>query len=152
VIHYQQIERQAEDWRALRKLHPGAPLVVAGDFNQDRDGSGWYGTHRGRDLLTQALDDVNLTCVTAEDVVAIGKLRASHLIGHLALCTRWNISPDIRLTCWEQTDPDGTHLSDRPTVAIDLHIKPSRRGSSARPDRLLSLRTVIGGGRSRAAI
>lgn len=130
-IHYQQIERQAEDWRALRELHPGAPLVVAGDFNQDRDGSGWYGTHRGRGLLTQALDDVDLACVTAEDVVATGKLRESHLIDHIALCTRWNISPDIRLTCWEQTDPDGTHLSDHPTVAIDLHPTPPLKHSTA---------------------
>jgi hypothetical protein len=69
--------------------------------------------------------------VTAEDVVATGKLRTSHLVDHIGLCTRWNISPDIRLTCWEQTDQDGTHLGDHPSVAFDLHTKPPRQHSTA---------------------
>lgn len=33
-VHYEQIEQQAEHWRTLRRLHPDAPLSVAGDFNQ----------------------------------------------------------------------------------------------------------------------
>lgn len=136
-IHYAQIERQAEDWCTLRELYPDLPLVVAGDFNQDRDGSGWYGTRRGRDLLTRALDDVDLSCATDEDVVATGKLRAAHLVDHIAICRRWTNEADVRLSCWEQTDQDGTHLSDHPTVAIDLHptrpsaSRPSSTGASA---------------------
>jgi endonuclease/exonuclease/phosphatase family metal-dependent hydrolase len=96
------------------------PLIVAGDFNQDRDRSGWYGTRRGRELLAQALHDVDLVCMTDEDVVATGKLRESHLVDHIAICRRWAAEHEVRLNCWEKTDPDGTHLSDHPTVAIDL--------------------------------
>jgi hypothetical protein len=119
-VHYEQIEQQAEHWRTLRELHPDVPLIVAGDFNQDRDGSGWYGTRRGRELLTQALHDADLLCVTDEDVVAAGKLRESHLVDHIAISHSWADEHEVRLHCWEKTDPDGTRLSDHPTVAIDL--------------------------------
>jgi endonuclease/exonuclease/phosphatase family metal-dependent hydrolase len=119
-VHYEQIEQQAEHWRTLRELHPGVPLIVAGDFNQDRDGSGWYGTRHGRELLTQALHDADLVCGTEEDVVATGKLRESHLVDHIAICRQWADEYEVRLNCWEKADEDGTHLSDHPTVAIDL--------------------------------
>ena len=42
------IERQGREWCALRTRYPDAPLIVAGDFNQDRDGSGWYGSRQVR--------------------------------------------------------------------------------------------------------
>lgn len=68
--HYREIERQSEQRRELRGQYPGTAMVVAGDFNQDRDGSGWYGTHPGRDLLTEAFEAADLACVTTRDVVA----------------------------------------------------------------------------------
>jgi hypothetical protein len=118
--HYSAIETQGRQWRQLIELHPGTPVVVAGDLNQDRDGSGWYGTHRGRDLLTSALDGAGLTCVTAEDVVASGKLRRSHLVDHIAISASWAERAEVALRCWETTDADGVRLSDHPTVAIDV--------------------------------
>ena len=119
-VHYEQIERQGAEWRLLRERHPVLPLVFAGDFNQDRDGSGWYGTHHGRQLLTDALDDAGLICASAEDVVATGKLRAHHLVDHIAICSRWAVRSDLALHCWEHIDIDGTRLSDHPTVALDV--------------------------------
>ena len=38
-VHRAEIERQGADWLALRAAYPDPPLVVAGDVNQDRDGS-----------------------------------------------------------------------------------------------------------------
>jgi hypothetical protein len=73
-VHHREIERQGEEWRELRRRFPGVPLIVAGDFNQDRDGSGWYGTSKGRRLLTDALGRASLVCVTAVDVVAEGRV------------------------------------------------------------------------------
>jgi endonuclease/exonuclease/phosphatase family metal-dependent hydrolase len=118
--HYEEIERQSREWTELQRMHPGTPLVVAGDFNQDRDGPGWYGTHRGRELLTEALEVADLECVTAEDVVAGGKLERSHLVDHIALSRTWVERSAVTLRCWEMTDEDGTRLSDHPTVAIDI--------------------------------
>lgn len=43
-VHLAEIERQGKECRRLRDQFPFTPLIVAGDFNQDRDGSGWYGT------------------------------------------------------------------------------------------------------------
>lgn len=121
-VHYEQIQRQGAEWQVIRRRHPNLPLVVAGDFNQDRDGSGWYGTHHGRQLLTDELEHAELTCVTAEDVVAAGELRADHLVDHIAICRRWSERADVQLQCWERTDTDDTRLSDHPTVAIDVDI------------------------------
>jgi endonuclease/exonuclease/phosphatase family metal-dependent hydrolase len=94
-----------------------------GDFNQDRDGSGWYGSRRGRELLTEALAAARLVCVTSEDVVAAGKLRRNHLVDHIAISEDWHRTFRIEVSCWEPTDVDGTKLSDHPTVAIDLSVR-----------------------------
>jgi endonuclease/exonuclease/phosphatase family metal-dependent hydrolase len=131
--HYAAIEAQGEQWRQLRSLYPQAPMIVAGDFNQDRDGSGWYGTERGRDLLTGALDSADLVCTTAEDVVATGKLQRSHLVDHIAISRDWAECSEVTLQCWETTDADGIRLSDHPTVAIDL--EPADSSTARRNDR-----------------
>lgn len=119
-IHEREIERQGVEWVQLLREHPGTPLIVTGDFNQDRDGSGWYGTHQGRAMLTDALEAARLTCVTDEDVVESGKLGASHLVDHIAMSKAWADQFTITVHCWEKFDQDGTRLSDHPTVAVDL--------------------------------
>lgn len=84
---------------------------------------------RVRQLLSEALAAAGLTCVTAEDVVATGKLRSHHLIDHVAICPRWAAAVEVVVHCWEAQDDDGVHLSDHPTVAIDIKpVVPSREG------------------------
>lgn len=115
-VHMAEIERQGAEWRRIRERFPDVPLVVAGDFNQDRGGSGWYGTKAGRELLTDELASADLELHTDGDVVADGLLDV-HLIDHIAA------TPDLRLTsmrCWPSDDADGVRLSDHPTVAVDL--------------------------------
>jgi endonuclease/exonuclease/phosphatase family metal-dependent hydrolase len=121
-VHYDEIRRQGREWRSLGEEHPGFPLIVAGDLNQDRDGSGWYGTRQGRELLTEAFAAADLTCLTDEDVVASGKLAESHLIDHIAASRSWVTAADPTLSCWEKTDRDGVRLSDHPTVVVDLKL------------------------------
>lgn len=62
-----EIQRQVADWVHIAKDHPGASLVIAGDFNQDRDGSGWYGTAEARRIVTEGLEAAGLVCVTEFD-------------------------------------------------------------------------------------
>lgn len=121
-VHHAEVVRQAADWRELRARHPGLPLVVAGDFNQDRDGSGWYGSRRGRDLLTTGLAEAELVCITSEDVVAAGKLTRNHLVDHVAISTDMLRDRMVEVHCWEPRDLDGVALSDHPTVAVDLTL------------------------------
>lgn len=118
--HYRSIQRQGAEWLALRQQYPQAPLVVAGDFNQDRDGSRWYGTHQGRTLLADELARADLACVTEEDVVQAGKLTFNHLVDHIAVSRGHLDQHTANLSCWEPTDDDGTRLSDHPTVVVDL--------------------------------
>ena len=119
-VHLAELDRQASEWAALRTLHPDLPLVVAGDFNQDRDGSGWYGTRRTRDRLTSGLEAAGLVCATADDVVAAGLLRTHHLVDHI--CVPTSLAGRSTVGCWENIDDDGQRLSDHPAVAIDLDL------------------------------
>jgi len=119
-VHEREVRRQGAEWRTLLASFPELPLVVAGDFNQDRDGSGWYGTARVRGALTEELAAADLRCVTDRDVVADGLLRGTHLVDHVAVSRDWAAQREARVRCWERTDTDGVRLSDHPTVAVDL--------------------------------
>lgn len=119
-VHLAEITRQSDDWAVLRERYPDTPLVVAGDFNQDRDGSGWYGTARTREALTRALDRSGLHCLTSSDAIAAGWLESSHLVDHI--CVSSHLTDRATVRCWEKVDGDGQRLSDHPVVAIDILI------------------------------
>lgn len=116
-VHLAEIGRQGQEWEQLRRDHPDVPLLVAGDFNQDRDGSGWYGTTLTRDRLGEALDAAGLRCITAMDPLALG-LTSGHLIDHI--CTTPDLAASARVSCWDRYDATGQRLSDHPTVAADM--------------------------------
>jgi endonuclease/exonuclease/phosphatase family metal-dependent hydrolase len=117
-VHLAEIDRQGAEWAQLRSAYPEIPMVVAGDFNQVRDGSGWYGTRATRDRLTDALSRAGLVCATDLDVVSAGLLEAHHLIDHI--CVTPDLAKDATVHCWEARDDAGQRLSDHPTVAVDL--------------------------------
>jgi endonuclease/exonuclease/phosphatase family metal-dependent hydrolase len=117
-VHRAEIERQAHEWSALRSAYPRVPLIVAGDFNQSRDGSRWYGEQRSRNALTEHLSSVRLRCVTEEDFAASGRL-TGHLVDHIC------VSDDVKVgkvEVWDRCDDAGQRLSDHPTVAVDLDL------------------------------
>jgi endonuclease/exonuclease/phosphatase family metal-dependent hydrolase len=118
-VHLAEIERQGREWAQLRAEHPGVPLVVAGDFNQDRDGSNWYGTVATRARLGEALAGAGLVCTTRIDAVACGLLERNHLIDHICLPPELDAAAEVR--CWEPVDGD-QRLSDHPVVAVDLPL------------------------------
>jgi endonuclease/exonuclease/phosphatase family metal-dependent hydrolase len=124
--HAETIEQIDLDLTVIRDRHPGVPIVLAGDFNQDRDGSGWYGTKAVRQQLSAVLDRHDLACPTAIDVVAAGLLRTQHLVDHI--CITKSLATDNHVRCWEATSEAGVRLSDHPTVAIDARsAEDSRR-------------------------
>jgi len=119
-VHLAEIGRQGGEWLQLRAALPGVPMVVAGDFNQDRDGSGWYGTARTRRRLDEALEVAGLTCVTEMDAEAEGLLPSGHLVDHV--CLSAELIDRSSIQCWPQSDEAGQRLSDHPTVAVDLAL------------------------------
>lgn len=110
------------EWQRLRERHPGVPLVVAGDFNQNRDGARWCGTKEVRAQLGAALIAADLTCLTEADAVTVGQLESDHLIDHI--CATSALAPQAGMRCWEKIDQEGRRLSDHPAVAVTLGAKP----------------------------
>lgn len=123
-IHHQEIPRQGAEWALLAVENPAAGLVVAGDFNQSRDGSRWYGTRLGRRLLDGELERAGLACLTADDKVASGELAEHHLVDHICLAATWVAKHPIRVECWEAIDADGVRMSDHPGVLVELEVPP----------------------------
>ena len=74
----------------------------------------YYGTKKGRQLLTDALDAAQLACVTEEDFTKTGKLPEKHLIDHI--CVSKQIQSRVGEV--EPWAPDG--MSDHRGVCIDI--------------------------------
>jgi len=117
--HYRSIGWHGLDWKNLRQQFPEHPLVTGGDYNQNRDGARWYGTRKGRDLLTRALEEAGLKCVTEEDFVKTGKLRERHTVDHLCMDTKL-AKRVVAVTPWERERPDGMRMSDHSGILVEI--------------------------------
>ena len=119
--HYRFIEWHGQDWRRLRKDYPDHLLVTGGDYNQNRDGAQWYGTNKGRDLLTEALNSAGLVCVTEEDFVESGKLRDRHTVDQI--CLDENLAERVtKVGAWERERADGFMMSDHSGILVEANL------------------------------
>lgn len=126
--HRKSIAAHAADWRRLREEFPNHLLCVAGDFNQSRDGSGWYEDADSVAKLSLALDRSSLKCVTELDMRANGLSRAT--IDHI--CLSQPLASGVRtIGAWEGKAPDDCKMSDHNGVFIDVDAQPC-----GQPDRL----------------
>jgi endonuclease/exonuclease/phosphatase family metal-dependent hydrolase len=119
-VHHHEAARQANEWAVLEQQHPGIPIVVAGDFNQDRDGSGYYGTAQGRGIVTAGLEKAGLVCITDFDAVARGELATQHLVDHI--CVSAALASTAVVSVVDRVDARGMRLSDHPTLIADLNL------------------------------
>jgi len=127
VEHYKAITDQGNDWgKLLIETRRSLPLIVAGDFNQTRDGSqGTYGTNEGRQQLTEMLERNNLCCLTEENFGELGKLKTDHgkkyprnNIDHICM-TKGSFSV-AEVGAWDHFTEGGVYLSDHNGVYVDL--------------------------------
>ena len=117
--HYRYIEWHGRDWLQLRQDFPDHSIITGGDYNQNRDGARWYGTRKGRDLLTQALENADLRCVTEEDFVETGKLQNRHTVDQI--CMDVSLAKKVEsVGAWERERSDGLMLSDHSGIYVDL--------------------------------
>jgi hypothetical protein len=117
--HYRYVEWHGREWKRLRAEFSGHRLIAGGDYNQNRDGARWYGTRKGRDLLTAALANAGLKCVTEEDFVKVGKLLDRHTVDHLCM-DETLAARVIGVDAWERTRADGMRLSDHSGILVDV--------------------------------
>jgi endonuclease/exonuclease/phosphatase family metal-dependent hydrolase len=123
----EELGHQRNQWLRVRAQYPAIPFVVAGDLNQSLDGSRWYGSHKTRRALHEAINAAGLKCFTLEDVVASGTLRSNHLVDHICATDGVIVAGGIK--CWEPRTIDGLRMSDHPGVA--LHLAPGKRQSDS---------------------
>jgi len=124
-LHSQSIAAHAADIRKIRNRFPMSAFCLAGDFNQNRDGTRWYGTNAVREQMTEALKFTELKCVTEEDFRARGKLETRANIDHICL-DHDTAEMVTRVEAWEAGyDENDKRLSDHNGVYVDLEFEQS---------------------------
>lgn len=123
--HYKSIKWHGQDWSEIVDSERDAPFIVAGDFNQTRDGSNRYSSADGIDLLSKELDKSKLICLTEEDFGRSGKLRVDPKKGATRanidhICISAGFFQDIEIGAWDHFKEDGRYMSDHNAVFIDL--------------------------------
>jgi exonuclease III len=117
VEHRKAIEAQANDWLQLRRDHPSRAIVVAGDFNQSRDGSGWYADEASVQLLTNALEAATLHCVTSIDFRSVFRIDRGN-IDHF--CVGGPLKERCRALGTWLGQSNGVRMSDHNGVYVDF--------------------------------
>jgi hypothetical protein len=121
--HRKSIESHAADWRNLRDQFPNHLFCAAGDFNQSRDGSGWYEDAESLKKLSAALERSSLQCVTEIDMRAKGLLKSRASIDHI--CLSQSLAKQVfSVGAWEGTSQDGFKMSDHNGVLIEVDAQP----------------------------
>lgn len=125
VEHRKAVEAQGRDWLNLRRQFPGHLFVLAGDFNQSRDGSGWCEDGVSGRLLTHHLAAAGLTCLTEANLNEAFKLGRS-TVDHIC------VGPSHRVRDWTVDAWPGTfygrRLSDHNGVLAQVKLDPLPAG------------------------
>lgn len=122
--HRHSIRQHHQDWLRIQKQYPNHLLCVAGDFNQSRDGSGWYEEKESVGLLSAALDDLSLDCVTEENMMERGLSRAT--VDHICLSKRL-VPHLVNVGAWEGTTLEKGKMSDHNGVFVDMMAEVTAR-------------------------
>ena len=131
--HRKSIESHGADWYRLRKEFPDHLFCVAGDFNQSRDGSGWYEDAESLKMLTSALECSSLLCVTEDDMRAKGFLQTRASIDHICL-SQTLATQVVSVGAWEGTAVDGYRMSDHNGIVVDIEKSEQVLHSSIQPN------------------
>lgn len=128
-MHEENIHAQSADWQKIIQEYPDTPFVIAGDFNQVRDGAaGGYGSTACKNLLDEKLAEQKLQCITALDFFALGKLmphpktgNTKRSVDHICVSSRWlNELKANEVGAWNHFDVEGYQISDHNGIYWDF--------------------------------
>lgn len=124
--HHKEIDALGAEWLKFQATHE-LPIVIAGDFNQARDGVGRYFSREGVQMLSEWLLRNGLTCATEEDFGQAGKLSMGpgmnayrHNIDHICLTS--SMFDVLQTGAWDHFF-NATELTDHNGVYVDLSIR-----------------------------
>ena len=115
--HRRSIHQHHEDWLRIQKQYPNHLMCIAGDFNQSRDQSGWYEEKQSVELLSTALHDLSVVCVTEENLQTKGLSRST--VDHICLSENLQ-SHQLEVGAWEGTTSENGKMSDHNGMFVDL--------------------------------
>ncbi len=118
-LHYASINQHNDDLMKLQHSFPDHSIAFGGDLNQSRDGTNWYGTTKGRELLSKCLENTKLKCVTEEAYRAMGQLTTRSTVDHICLSKKLS---RYRTTvhAWDAPVLDGKPVSDHNGITVTI--------------------------------
>lgn len=125
--HEKDLYNQSDNWLNLRNNNENLPLIVAGDFNQTRFNGTGYGTKKVREILTQILKELEMTCVTEIDFSKNylttdpkkGKVRNN--IDHICVSSSLiNSLKSYNVGAWNHFMENGQFMSDHNGVYFEF--------------------------------
>jgi endonuclease/exonuclease/phosphatase family metal-dependent hydrolase len=122
--HRKSIEGHRADWVGLREAYPKHEVIAAGDYNQSRDGSGWYESAVVVEELSQALTAAGVRCLTEENYRRSRGLSRGN-VDHI--CGSERLARSLMATGVWEGSVDGRQVSDHNGVFADFaHIGTDR--------------------------
>jgi endonuclease/exonuclease/phosphatase family metal-dependent hydrolase len=121
--HQRSIQQHQEDWSKIQQQYPDHLICIAGDFNQSRDGSGWYEDKNSVEMLSAALQNLSIDCVSEQDFKAQGLSRST--VDHICLSRRL-VAYQESVGAWEGITSEDKKMSDHNGVFVDLRYVSDR--------------------------
>jgi hypothetical protein len=113
IEHRKSIDEHAKDWTLIKQAYPHHHFIVAGDFNQCLDDSGWY-HWESYQQLKRTLQDCSLECLTRNKFKELSRLTVDHVCASEGLKSRV-----VNEYSWEGRNDDGP-MSDHNGVMVEL--------------------------------
>lgn len=125
--HEKDLYNQSKNWSELKNDNHQLPLIVAGDFNQTRFNGIGYGTKKVRGILTQILQELQMTCVTEIDfsknylTTDPRKGKTRNNIDHICISNSLlDKLKDYNVGAWNHFTENGQYMSDHNGIYFEF--------------------------------
>ena len=121
------MHQQAKEWGRILEQE-GLPILVMGDFNQSRYNNQGYGTEKVRQILSDYLSQLDLTCITECDLSSFLhidpiKHKVRNNIDHICISNTFiRKVKGYQVGAWDHFTEQGKYMSDHNGVFVIFEI------------------------------